>query len=200
MKTKFLFIYFIIILLSVSTVFALEQYLVDEPINVVISLFNDTGTELVPIENQVCNGSVYFYKNGYGELLELKNTVPAQFLIVEAMSLIAKSTTHSTTQMYADLKYPYFKLHGTDGLKGKGYFRLYSGIGSNAASMGIWVSNPLNVAIESLLVEHDKVSFKNLPLKDIKNHADATLSGTPKVIELLIGATSYYFKVYPTKT
>ena len=46
----------------------------------------------------------------------------------------------------------------------------------------------------------DKIDVKSHPIKDIKNHADATLSGTPKVIELLIGATSYYFKAYPTKT
>lgn len=51
-----------------------------------------------------------------------------------------------------------------------------------------------------LSLHHDKIDVHNLPIKDIKNHADATLSGTPKLIELLIGTTPYYFKVYPTKT
>jgi len=47
--------------------------------------------------------------------------------------------------------------------------------------------------------DYDKVDCMNAPLKDIKNHTDAALSGTPKVVEVLIGATPYFFKVYPTK-
>jgi hypothetical protein len=37
-------------------------------------------------------------------------------------------------------------------------------------------------------------------LQDPKNLADATLSGTPKIVEIKIGGVSYYVKVYPTKT
>lgn len=44
------------------------------------------------------------------------------------------------------------------------------------------------------------LEINNLILKNPKNHADATLSGTPKIIETKIGSTSYYHKVYPTKT
>ena len=47
----------------ISTVYAFENYAVGEEINVVITLLNDTGTELIPVEDQVCNGSVYFYGN-----------------------------------------------------------------------------------------------------------------------------------------
>lgn len=60
---KILFVGFIIILLVISTVYAFENYFVGEEINIVIPLFNDTGTELLPIEDQVCNGSIYFYEN-----------------------------------------------------------------------------------------------------------------------------------------
>lgn len=56
-------------------------------------------------------------------------------------------------------------------------------------------------------VDQAKVQIKNADLDlqdntimDITNHADATLSGTPKLTELDIGGTPYYFKVYPTKT
>jgi len=34
---------------------------------------------------------------------------------------------------------------------------------------------------------------------DPKNYVDATLSGTPKIVEIKIGGVSYFFKVYPTK-
>ena len=37
-------------------------------------------------------------------------------------------------------------------------------------------------------------------LHNLKIHVDATLSGTPKIIEIDIDGTSYYAKVYPTKT
>lgn len=47
----------------ISTTYAFENYAVGEEINVVITLLNDTGTELIPVEDQVCNGSVYFYGN-----------------------------------------------------------------------------------------------------------------------------------------
>ena len=32
------------------------------------------------------------------------------------------------------------------------------------------------------------------------NQPDATLSGTPKLIEIDLGGSFYYFKAYPTKT
>lgn len=34
-------------------------------------------------------------------------------------------------------------------------------------------------------------------LKDIKNLPDGAFSGTPKVVEVNIGGTAYYLKVYP---
>jgi len=36
--------------------------------------------------------------------------------------------------------------------------------------------------------------------KKPKNYPDATLSGTPKIVEIKIDGQSYYFKVYPTKS
>jgi len=44
------------------------------------------------------------------------------------------------------------------------------------------------------------IDMDNNEIKNPKNEADATLSGTPKIIEIDIGGTPYYFKVYPTKT
>jgi hypothetical protein len=37
-------------------------------------------------------------------------------------------------------------------------------------------------------------------LVEVKNEADAELSGVPKVFEVKSGGTSYFFKAYPTKT
>jgi len=42
--------------------------------------------------------------------------------------------------------------------------------------------------------------LNNQLIQDPKNYADATLSGTPKIVEMKIGGVSYYVKVYPTKT
>ena len=44
------------------------------------------------------------------------------------------------------------------------------------------------------------VDLRDLVLKNPKNHADATLSDTPKIVEIDLGGVPYYFKVYPTKT
>jgi hypothetical protein len=43
-------------------------------------------------------------------------------------------------------------------------------------------------------------SMNSRYLLDPKNYVDATLSGTPKIVEIKIGGVSYYVKVYPTKT
>ena len=37
-------------------------------------------------------------------------------------------------------------------------------------------------------------------LHNLKNDVDATLSGTPRIIEIDIDGTPYYTKVYPTKS
>lgn len=47
---------------------------------------------------------------------------------------------------------------------------------------------------------NNRIDFLDHYIANPKNHADATLSGTPKVVEIDIGGTPYYFKVYPTKT
>jgi hypothetical protein len=42
--------------------------------------------------------------------------------------------------------------------------------------------------------------MKNNQIKNPLNEADATLSGTPKLVKIDIDGVPYYFKVYPTKT
>ena len=44
------------------------------------------------------------------------------------------------------------------------------------------------------------IDLWNNVIKDPKNGATGTLSGTDRVVEIDIGGTPYYFKVYPTKT
>ena len=51
-----------------------------------------------------------------------------------------------------------------------------------------------------LVLDKDTVDLNNNVLKDPLNEADATLSGTPLLVHVMIGATPYYFKIYPTKT
>jgi hypothetical protein len=53
-------------------------------------------------------------------------------------------------------------------------------------------SNQLKTNLEFL--------FYGNTIEDMKNWTDATLSGTAKLVEILIGGVPYYFKVYPTKT
>lgn len=42
--------------------------------------------------------------------------------------------------------------------------------------------------------------FYGNTIENMKNWADASLSGTPKLMEVLIDGTSYFWKVYPTRT
>lgn len=51
-----------------------------------------------------------------------------------------------------------------------------------------------------MLLTKDTIDFKDNVLKDPANEADATLSGTPRIVQIKIGSTPYYFKVYPTKS
>ena len=44
------------------------------------------------------------------------------------------------------------------------------------------------------------VDIKGGKLKDMLDYDDAVLSGTPRIVEIDIDGTPYYFKVYPTKT
>ncbi len=44
-----------------------------------------------------------------------------------------------------------------------------------------------------------RLNDSTLPV-EVKNEADATLSGVPKVFEIASGGTSYFFKAYPTKS
>ncbi len=49
------------------------------------------------------------------------------------------------------------------------------------------------------MVEGNDNTAITITLKDLKNSAASSLSGTQKDIEIDIGGTPYYFTVYPTK-
>ena len=48
----------------------------------------------------------------------------------------------------------------------------------------------------SLTIEADA----SVKLVNPENQADGTLSGTPLLVKIYIGATPYFFKIYPTVT
>ena len=49
------------------------------------------------------------------------------------------------------------------------------------------------------IVAEQGVDLYNHTVTNPTNYADAALSGTPKLVSMVIGSTTYYFKVYPTK-
>lgn len=115
------------------------------------------------------------------------------------MYMDAISTNTSKLGTYVNATYPQVVAGGTDGEYCIGLTRYYKGNGTLSSALQISTSNAAGGCAQVLSIDTAKMDVKNLPIKDPKNHVASALSGTKRVIEILIGTNPYYFEVYPTK-
>lgn len=95
---------------------------------------------------------------------------------------------------------PQMRVIGSDKSRTIGYIMFYKQAGVQNSSLRFTVANTSAASIIRLIVNYDSINVMSQPIQNPKNHVDATLSGTPKLVEFWIGTTPYYFKIYPTKT
>lgn len=134
------------------------------------------------------------------DFMEFKSEQAAGVFAGTFMTTALRSTGTTFLWCHVNAAFPNVQLEGTDVAKTIGSFWFRKNMLSQSSSISLLCLDSGGALKESIEVFGDKIDVKNFPIKNIKNHADATLSGTPRVVELLIGATPYYFKVYPTKT
>ena len=119
-------------------------------------------------------------------------------------STILQANIKSTTSDYQDCRFkiyfPAYRGYGIDTNTFMGYVRLYKEIGELKTKFDYFVKNELGGTSLPLSIENDGINLHNKVIKDIKNYDDATLSGTPKIIEFNLGGTPYYIKAYPNKS
>jgi len=136
---------------------------------------------------------------GNTEYLQFKRITSSFLLLQTLMKYVGESTTQTYQNMLAAVSFPIVQLKGTDTTKSIGEFYFVKHNGANNSYVSIYVANTSGNKVEAIRLEHDKVDVLNFPIKDIKNHPHSALSGTKKLIQILIRSTPYYFEVYPTK-
>ena len=132
--------------------------------------------------------------------LKLTAEIASQIVISTLLRSEAKSTTSPYLSMHGQVDFPQAHVTGIDQSVLIGGIIFLKRLGAIASEIDFHVVNTTPSTRYPLKLAHDKITVDNIPIKNIKNHADATLSGTPRIIELLIDTTPYFFKVYPTKT
>lgn len=82
------------------------------------------------------------------------------------------------------------------------YYRGETVAGADVNLIGMGADDQISLGMGGYDVKtHSDIEFQGLyDIKDMIYSADATLSGTPRVIQVIFGVTPYYWKVYPTKT
>lgn len=115
------------------------------------------------------------------------------------LSLEAEHKTRTYQNILSTVYFPIVELVGTDITKTIGSFQFVKNAGSLNTTLNVYLVDAAGNAVSFFTFEHDKIDLKNTVIKDMKNHSASALSGTKKVVEILIGTTPYYFEVYPTK-
>jgi len=151
------------------------------------------------VEN-VCTGITTIKRNTTGRILDTTLELASGMFYLTAMQQNLKSTNTTFQNMFIFAYYPSIVAYGADINRPIGSFTFSKVSGYLSSSIAFILLNENGTTVVPLELFWDKIDVKNKPIKDIKNHADATLSGTPRIVEFLIGNTPYYFKVYPTKT
>jgi len=115
------------------------------------------------------------------------NTTPIPFTLEQSKNF---------TDILAIINFPTVILKGTDKTQNIYNIRVVK-IGETSSFTISLYNNGLK---DAFMVDADNFDIKNKVLKNIKNYDDATLSGTPKIIEINLGGTPYYIKAYPSKS
>ena len=134
-----------------------------------------------------------------GVVLNLKNVASGVWIISNPMLFELEHTTSNFNDILVMLTFPAIKLSCQDK---SAYLYKKQIIKSWGSGEGVIRESVYDGSSEVDVLEYGKSTFdiKNKPIKNIKYHNDATLSGTPKIIEFNLGGTPYYIKAYPNKS
>lgn len=152
------------------------------------------------IEN-ACSG-ITTLKRDYMEILRIYGYRTSLGMLTGApMRLVAENTAVTLSILTASIDFPEFTLKGSDMEYSAGKIRILKNSGAINTSLLFFVApTPFPIPKNVLTLNYNNIDVKNLPIKDMKNHVDATLSGTPRLFEVWDGTTPYYIRGYPTKT
>lgn len=134
-----------------------------------------------------------------GLLLDLLWDTPNFFLYGTGIKMSAKATGAPYQNLFAAISFPAVYVEGSDVNKQVGEFIFYKNAGENQTQVWIACANTSAACNPYLKLHYDKLELMNVPIQNIKNHAHSALSGTKKLIEVLIGSTPYYIEASPTK-
>ena len=135
-----------------------------------------------------------------GTFLKFHGEIAGMVLAGTLMKTVMESTTKTYNQIMANIVFPALVVKDKDGVEKEiGSMKYFKAWNQNSSFISYSVRDIAGNAKIPLEIYSDKIDVKNLPIKDIKNHVHSALSGTKKLIEILIGTTSYYWEVYPTK-
>ena len=131
-----------------------------------------------------------------GVVLKLKNLSSNIWIISNPMLFELEHTLYNFNDILVMLTFPAIKLTCQDKSAYLYKKAIIKGWGSGEANIR---ESVYDGSSEVVVLEYGKSTFdiKNKPIKNIKYHNDATLSGTPKIIEFNLGSTPYYVKAYP---
>jgi len=141
-----------------------------------------------------------FKRNSYGKVLGIEAESDDLIAALDVMGTKIKNSYFTYQQLFAAIGFPILNVQGTDKNVQIGGFVFLKPNGYQYSYMILKTADNNGNAVTSLEVYSDKIDLKNHTIKDIKNHDNATLSGTPKILEFDIEGTPYYVKVYPTKS
>lgn len=150
------------------------------------------------IEN-ICSDITTIKRSTTGTLLKFISEVPGASITSTPMKTEVKSTNTTYLNMLCNLLFPAVEAFGTDTHYGIGRLNWLKLPGVNNSYLAFYVLDTAASSKNPLTIRHDMIELQNIPIKNIKNHAASALSGTKKVVEIMIGPTPYYFEVYPTK-
>jgi len=161
----------------------------------------DTANKFVERdEENVLTSEIDFKRASVGKFMDLLVQQAGQFIFGDLMLATVESTTHTFQQMYSGVVFPSVNMKGTDVTKVIGALLWMKQLNTLESGCYIKLADSAGNLQTSVSVFDTHIHFRWQTLDDLKNHADATLSGTPKLIEFKINDQSYYFKVYPIKT
>jgi len=134
-----------------------------------------------------------------GTVLNLKNEASGVWIISYPMLFELEHTNRNFKDILTIISFPSITLTCPDKSAHLYQKRIVKQLGSEEANIKEFLYDG-STQVE--VFEYGKSIFdvKNKPIKDIKNYDDATLSGTPKIIEINLGGTPYYIKAYPNKS
>lgn len=129
---------------------------------------------------------------------------------VKHLTADAGSGSGTNFKIYGREGYPTFTLNGYNAAGARiSYFKFLSGFankwvylqagGSGGHNGSMLISGMYSNLGDELGLKFATINLHSNTVKDPKNHAASALSGTKKLVEITIGAQSYYFEVYPTK-